>query len=604
VAVAPSEAAAGPVRELGVPTCVVPNGTPWPVNPAPADPPWPPVVGVMAALSPNKGQEILLEAVAQLRRDDVVVELVGQPFAKDGAYVARLRQRAGQPDLAGRVRFIPHVADALERMRAWTVAVLPSVYPESAGLSLLEAMSVGVPVVATDHGGPPEIVDDAGILVPPSESAPLATALERLLDQPELRRRCGEAGRRRVAAGLNLERQQADILRMLDFLSVPPRPGVAWVVPDFVPGLGGTSTQTRVIAGELMRRGHPVHVVTRRRDRALPRQESIDGLVVRRVGPPGNGFVAEKTALLAVSVALLRRRRRSGVVFVLMYPDFALSAGLAGFRGRTVMGWAGLGDATDALARTGGPMRRLLHALRRRVLGMCTNLVLVTAMARELEQVGIESELVPLPLDTERFRPPTPEERKSARADLDLDDTLVVAYSGQLRRLKAVDRLVAAFEGLIAEGRRARLLLVGGDSGTEDASEHELRQQIAAAGLEERVTITGTVADVVPYLWAADVFVLPSTREGTSYSLLEAMACGIACIAPEDPIGGEVLGDAGAVPPDNDAASLLASLVALADDPDERTRLGKAAVEAAQRYELDRVVDRYEEILDQVGDAR
>jgi glycosyltransferase involved in cell wall biosynthesis len=601
VAVAPSEAAAEPVRELGLPTRVVRNGTPWPVAPVSAEPSSPPVVGVMGALAPNKGQDVLLEAVAQLSRDDVVVELVGEPFAKGGAYVTRLRQRAGQPGLAGRVRFVPHVADALDRMRGWTVAVLPSVYPECAPLSLLEAMSVGLPVVATDHGGPSEIVDGAGILVPPSEVAPLAEALQRLIGREDLRRQMGETGRRRIASQLNLEHQEAEILRMLEALSVPPRPGVAWVVPDFVPGLGGTSTQTRIIAGALMRRGHPVHVVTRRRDRTLPKRESIDGLLVRRVGLPGNGFVAEKTGLLAVAVALLRRRRRSGVVFVLMYPDFVLSTGLAGLRSRTVMGWAGLGDATDALAATGGPARRLAHALRRRVLRACTNLVLVTAMGRELAQVGIESELVPLPLDTDRFRPPTPEERRAVRADLGLDDELVVVYSGQLRRIKAADRLVAAFESFVARGRRARLLLVGGASGTDDACEHELREQIAAAGLESRVTITGTVADVVPYLWAADIFVLPSVREGTSYSLLEAMACGVACITPEEPIGREVLGDAGAVPPDNDPASLLACLVDLADDPDERARLGKAAAEAVHHYELDRVVDRYEEILNRGG---
>lgn len=601
LAVAPSEAAARPVRELGLPTRVVPNGTPWPVDPAPAEAPSPPVVGVLAALSPNKGQNVLLDAVARLPRRDVVVELVGSPFAKNDAYVESLRRRADEPDLAGRVRFIPHVDDVLDVMRGWTAAVLPSVYPESAGLSLLEAMSLGVPVVGTDHGGPSELVGDAGILVPPSEVAPLVDALERIIGDEDLRRRYGAAGRRRIASEFNLDRQQADILRMVDTLSVPPRPGVAWVVPDFVPGLGGTSTQTRIIAGALARRGHAVHVIARRRERTLPKRESIDGLVVRRVGLPGSGFLAEKTGLLAVAVALWRRRRRSGVVFVLMYPDFALSAWLAGLRARTVMAWAGLGDATDVLAPTRSPLRGFAHALRRRVLRRCTNLVLVPAMARELDRISIANEIVPLPLDTEQFRPPTPDERVAARDAVGVDGELTIVYAGQLRRLKGIDRLIAAFEAFVAAGRSGRLVLVGGASGTDDACEDELREQIATAGLGDRVTITGTVGDVVPYLWAADVFVLPSEREGTSYSLLEAMACGVACIAPEQPIGREVLGDAGAVPRDNEPATLLASLVELADDPDERARLGKAAAEAAQRYELERVVDHYERILNRGG---
>jgi glycosyltransferase involved in cell wall biosynthesis len=111
------------------------------------------------------------------------------------------------------------------------------------------------------------------------------------------------------------------------------------------------------------------------------------------------------------------------------------------------------------------------------------------------------------------------------------------------------------------------------------------------------VTFTGRVDAVVSYLWAADVFVLASEREGLSNSLAEAMASGLACIAPEHPIGGEVLGDAGVVPPDNDPQSLLDALVALADDPARRVSLGAAAAERARMsWSTDAVVDAYERI--------
>ena len=86
-------------------------------------------------------------------------------------------------------------------------------------------------------------------------------------------------------------------------------------------------------------------------------------------------------------------------------------------------------------------------------------------------------------------------------------------------------------------------------------------------------------------------------REGLSNSLAEAMACGLACIAPEYPIGGEVLGDAGVVPPDNDPQSLLDGLVALADDSSRRVSLGAVAAERARRsWSTDAVVDAYERI--------
>jgi glycosyltransferase involved in cell wall biosynthesis len=175
-------------------------------------------------------------------------------------------------------------------------------------------------------------------------------------------------------------------------------------------------------------------------------------------------------------------------------------------------------------------------------------------------------------------------------------------YTGQLRRLKAVDRLVDAFARFLAGGRRGRLLVVGGASGTADACADELEAQVREAGIENAVTFTGRVDAVVPYLWAADVFVLPSEREGLSNSLAEAMACGLACIAPEHPIGGEVLGDAGLVPPDNDPQSLLDALVALADDQSTRVLLGAAAAERAREsWSTDAVVDAYERVYAQVA---
>ena len=98
------------------------------------------------------------------------------------------------------MRVLGHVADPAERMRRWTVAVSASVEPEACPLNVLEAMSLGVPVVATDHGGAPEVLDGAGLLVPPGDPAALADSLTRLLGDADLRARCARLGRDRVAA--------------------------------------------------------------------------------------------------------------------------------------------------------------------------------------------------------------------------------------------------------------------------------------------------------------------------------------------------------------------------------------------------------------------
>jgi len=269
------------------------------------------------------------------------------------------------------------------------------------------------------------------------------------------------------------------------------------------------------------------------------------------------------------------------------------------------MGWAGLGDATDTLAPTRAPVRRVQRGLRRAVLRRCVNTVLTRAMARELEGVGLTAEVVPLPLDRRRYRPPTDDERAEARSALDLaPDELAVIYVGQLRKLKAVDRLVEAFAQYIESGRKGRLLVIGGNSGTNDACEPELRELVSATGLDDAVVFTGVVADVRRYLFAADVFVLPSIREGMPNSLVEAMACGVACVAPAQPVGAEILGDAGIVIPDNDPASLLHALVALGDDPAECGRLGAAGSRAAAAWDIERVVDRHEQLYADLLEVR
>jgi len=214
LAVAVSDGVATPLRSLGIHVEVVPNGTPWPVEPHPGTPPSPPIVGCAALLVPWKGQLVLLEAAAGLP-EDVRVELVGGHFPKDAPYVESLVARADEADLRGRVEFVGHVDDALARMRTWSVAVSASVEPEAGPLVALEAMSIGLPVVGTDLGNTPRVIGDAGLLVPSGEPDALKDALERLLSDRDLWQRCHEEGPRAVRDRLTVGRQMDDLLRLL-----------------------------------------------------------------------------------------------------------------------------------------------------------------------------------------------------------------------------------------------------------------------------------------------------------------------------------------------------------------------------------------------------
>jgi len=213
--VAVSDATAAPLRARGLNVLVVRNGTPWPVEPMPGRPAGIPVIGCTAALTSWKGQNVLLDAIGKLRRSDVVVELLGGQFPKDGPYVDSLRRRAAAADLNGRVRFLGQQEDPLDRMRTWTVAVSASVLPEAGPLAPLEAMSIGLPLVGTNHGGTPEVLGHAGLLVPPGDAEAMASAINRLLEDATLWESCHRAGPEQIEAGLRLDQQLTGLLQVL-----------------------------------------------------------------------------------------------------------------------------------------------------------------------------------------------------------------------------------------------------------------------------------------------------------------------------------------------------------------------------------------------------
>ncbi len=145
----------------------------------------PPVIGVLAKLTPWKGHRVLLAALQAV--PGVAVEFAGDHFPGEQAYVDELHRLADAPGVAGRVRFLGH-SDARSCLSRWTALVSPSTGPEAGPLGVLEAMASGTPVIATDHGGSAEYLSDgAGLLVPPGDPEALAGAISAVLSDSELR---------------------------------------------------------------------------------------------------------------------------------------------------------------------------------------------------------------------------------------------------------------------------------------------------------------------------------------------------------------------------------------------------------------------------------
>jgi glycosyltransferase involved in cell wall biosynthesis len=276
------------------------------------------------------------------------------------------------------------------------------------------------------------------------------------------------------------------------------------------------------------------------------------------------------------------------------------------------MAWAGVGDATEAL-RSGpgrwGAARTFLRGVRRRMLrrGEVTQVALTAALADEVAGAldGTPPPVViPTPVDVDANRPVPPDERAAARTALGVDHETVIVFAGHLRASKRVDRLIDAVAVLHAANVPVRLFVLGDSRRELDDCSEALREQVRAGGLEQQVVFGGGVPDIRPYLHAADVFVLPSEREGLSNALLEALACGVPCVAPASAGGDQVLDDScGAVPRTGDAAALAAAIRTVTD-PTRWPGLAVGARARAQRYSVDAVTGNYERLYAAIRVAR
>ncbi len=188
------------------------------------------VVGFVGSMKPWHGVATLLEAVARLapHRPALRVLLVG-----DGPAAAAARERAAEPDLAGRCRFTGAVAPDLipAYLAALDVAVAPYDAPMADGafyfspLKVVEAMAAGRPVVASRFDPIEAMLAGTGLLVAAASAASLAGAIGELLDDPARAARLGAAARERAVSGFGWD---AVVARILSAVPAPP----ARPVPD------------------------------------------------------------------------------------------------------------------------------------------------------------------------------------------------------------------------------------------------------------------------------------------------------------------------------------------------------------------------------------
>jgi glycosyltransferase involved in cell wall biosynthesis len=186
-------------------------------------PPGAPVIGMVGRLSPVKRHDLLLHALADLRRRGVPAHaliLGTDSHALAPRYARGIPALARELGLADAVTFTGHVDDVPAHLAVMDVFVSAAAR-EGFGIAVLEAMGQGVPVVAVDAGGTRESVvpGETGLAVPPDDAAAIAGAVARLIADPALRHRLGERARAVVRERFTTARMLAEFHERLEELA-------------------------------------------------------------------------------------------------------------------------------------------------------------------------------------------------------------------------------------------------------------------------------------------------------------------------------------------------------------------------------------------------
>ena len=233
---------------------------------------------------------------------------------------------------------------------------------------------------------------------------------------------------------------------------------VLFLAESFHPTLGGGETHIRRLGAQLVAAGDAVTVLTRQADASWPVEEVLDGIRVRRVPPPGPGASGKYRMLPAALREALREAPRHDVLVVRGTRVLGLPGLVAArARGTAVVLQPEINGELSGEAFTwgkswaSGATGRLVHAavaVRNVLLRDADAFVAMSRLIRdEMQAASVPAErirLLPHGVDTERFRPATPEERAALRARLGLPDGLLAVYAGRLLRGKGLETLVAA----------------------------------------------------------------------------------------------------------------------------------------------------------------
>jgi len=357
------------------------------------------------------------------------------------------------------------------------------------------------------------------------------------------------------------------------------------LIHGYHPRVGGAERQLAALIPFLSSEDVMVDVVTRQHP-GLSSYDEIDGVPVYRLPVPGPKVIAS----LSFTIAALNLLRK-------LEPDIIHAHEIFSTTTTAVTAKRLLGQPIVATLHGGGAYNEIVR-LKKKFLGkyrlktfkkaVDSFVVISNELDAELKAVGVSERrrsFIPNGVDTDYFKPLSKNEKFPLRSELGLPNSFLVIFTGRLAPEKRLDDLISIWPVIRAKYPDACLLILG------TGSEMPRLKKKAGTG----IIFKGVVNTVLPYLQAADIFVLPSEREGLSVALLEAMSVGLPVLATN--VGGtpDVVthNDSGWLVPYGEPHQLQDGLDKLLIDSDLRKQLGTRARErVVNEYSLPVVAKR------------
>jgi glycosyltransferase involved in cell wall biosynthesis len=558
-----------------------------------------------------KGQTVLMRAISRLLELHSNTVFI---FAGDGEDRQLLEELAVDSGIAPAVRFLGHVDDTVALLNASDIVCHPSLHDGTPN-AIVEAMAMGLPVVATEVGAVHELVSDgvSGLLVRPNDVGQLASALYCLCrNDGEKRQQFGEQGKLRVQENWNLNKNVAALSvrlceELIEFAGAPERKlappcsqvpsAILFVVNSM--RTGGEETEIAILAKYLDRRRFMMSVLSlEQADEVAPALEKI-----RDWGIAIDSTCHKIPAYRQKVEYLLQKVMQEGVRVVVACHNPQVVYGA----------FAHLSSKKYSLIEHGGVMEDIGKIPKKRTaryIGVSANIVAGASQRMERPEHAV---ILPSMVDTEEF---DSAEWSTARAwrkqwirDECLrrqgfpDDTCVVVFVGRLDPRKKVEDFIRAASAVYSNGAQALFLVVGcPDAFHRDYAtrlEHEALPLLDA----HRLVFMGPRSDVAGVLCAADILVMPGTGEGMSHVINEAGAAGLAVLASDDGAAREQLDDGacGLLFAPGSIQELTQKLTSLIEDRALRNRLGRRLKRRVNaRYAAKVVIQGWHSLLDDV----